>query len=234
MDTHHRKSNQIRACVFDVYGTLLDFNSAINKCRHKIGSKSDQLGELWRRKQLEYSWLRTLMGKHADFDQITAAALDYSLATLSIEDKELRSDLLGLFHELEPFPEVLKILKELKSETLSIVILSNGTPHTLRASLRQARINLKFDEIYSIETVGKFKPHPDVYRIPCDGLGLEPKDIAFISANSWDIAGAASFGLKTIWVNRYEAKNELLTFDPNFEIINLTMLPELISTGDFK
>ena len=163
------------------------------------------------------------MGKHADFDQITAAALDYSLATLSIKDKELRSDLLGLFHELEPFPEVPKILRELKSDTLSIVILSNGTPHTLRASLRQARINLKFDEIYSIETVGKFKPHPDVYRIPCDGLGLEPKDIAFISANSWDIAGAANFGLKTIWINRWGAKNEVLTFMQTYQRITQNM-----------
>ena len=227
-------SNQIRACVFDVYGTLLDFNSAIKKLEDKIGPKSYQLGELWRRKQLEYSWLRTLMGKHADFDQITAAALDFCLSTLGIQDKELRNDLLGLFHKLEPFPEVSRILRELKGAKLRIVILSNGTPHTLNASLRQAGISLIFDEIYSIETVGKFKPHPDVYRIPCDGLGLEPRDIAFISANSWDIAGAASFGLKTIWVNRSGAENEVLTFDPTFEIIDLTILPELISTGDFR
>ena len=227
-------SNQIRACVFDVYGTLLDFNSASKKLRDKIGPKSEQLSALWRSKQLEYSWLRTLMGKHADFDQITAAALDFSLSTLGIRNKELRNDLMGLFHKLEPFPEVSKILKELKSNELSVVILSNGTPHTLTVSLQQAKINFYFDEIYSIETVGKFKPHPDVYRIPCDGLGLEPKDIAFISANSWDIAGAANFGLKTIWVNRWGAKNEVLTFDPNFEIRDLTMLPELILAGDFR
>ena len=227
-------SNQIRVCVFDVYGTLLDFNSAIKKLRDKIGPKSEQLSALWRSKQLEYSWLRTLMGKHADFDQITAAALDFSLSTLGIRNKELRNDLMGLFHKLEPFPEVSKILKELKSNELSVVILSNGTPHTLTVSLQQAKINFYFDEIYSIETVGKFKPHPDVYRIPCDGLGLEPRDIAFISANGWDIAGAASFGLKTIWVNRWGAKNEVLTFDPNFEILDLTMLPELISAGDFR
>ena len=227
-------SNQIRVCVFDVYGTLLDFNSAIKKLRDKIGPKSEQLSALWRSKQLEYSWLRTLMGKHADFDQITAAALDFSLSTLGIRNKELRNDLMGLFHKLEPFPEVSKILKELKINELSVVILSNGTPHTLTVSLQQAKINFYFDEIYSIETVGKFKPHPDVYRIPCDGLGLEPRDIAFISANGWDIAGAASFGLKTIWVNRWGAKNEVLTFDPNFEIRDLTMLPELILAGDFR
>ena len=191
-------SNEIRACVFDVYGTLLDFNSAIKKLRDKIGPQSEQLSALWRSKQLEYSWLRTLMGKHTDFDQITADALDFSLSTLSIKDKDLRNDLLALFYKLEPFPEVHKILKELKNGKLGVVILSNGTPRTLRASLQQAGVDFHFDEIYSIETVGKFKPHPDVYRIPCDGLGLEPRDIAFISANSWDIAGAASFGLKTI------------------------------------
>ena len=227
-------SNQIRACVFDVYGTLLDFNSAIIKLRDKIGPKSEQLSALWRRKQLEYSWLRTLMGKHTDFDQITAAALDFSLSALSIRNKELRDDLLALFHKLEPFPEVSKTLNELKRTKLSIVILSNGTPHTLNANLQQAKVNFYFDEIYSIETVGKFKPHPDVYRIPCDGLGLEPRDIAFISANSWDIAGAASFGLNTIWVNRLGSKNEVLTFDPNFEILDLTMLPELILAGDLR
>ena len=227
-------SNKIRACVFDVYGTLLDFNSAIKKLRDKIGPQSEQLSALWRSKQLEYSWLRTLMGKHTDFDQITADALDFSLSTLSIKDKDLRNDLLALFHKLEPFPEVHKILKELKNGKLGVVILSNGTPRTLRASLQQAGVDFHFDEIYSIETVGKFKPHPDVYRIPCDGLGLEPKNIAFISANSWDIAGAASFGLKTIWVNRSGSKNEVLNFDPNFEILDLTMLPALISAGDFR
>lgn len=227
-------SNQIQACVFDVYGTLLDFNSAIKKFHDKIGPKSEQLSDLWRRKQLEYSWLRTIMGKHADFDQITAAALDFSLSTLGIKDKDLRNDLLALFYKLEPFPEVHKILKELKSDKFNVVILSNGTPYTLRASLQQARIDFYFDEIYSIETIGKFKPHPDAYRMACDGLSLEPRDIAFISANSWDIAGAASFGLKTIWINRLGSKNEVLTFNPNFEITKLTMLPELISTGDFR
>lgn len=227
-------NNQIRACVFDVYGTLLDVKSPIRELEGRIGVKSDQLGDLWRRKQAEYSWIRTLMGKHADFDQITAAALDFSLSTLGIEDAELRNDLLGFFQYLEPFPEVPNILKDLKSNKLSVVVLSNGTPHTLKVSLQHAGIDLYFDEIYSIETVGKFKPHPDVYRIPCDGLGLEPREIAFVSTNSWDIAGSTSFGLKTIWVNRWGAKNEILTFDPSFEIIDLTMLPELISTGDFR
>ncbi|MBK17408.1 MAG: haloacid dehalogenase type II [Rhodospirillaceae bacterium] len=218
----------IEACVFDVYGTLLDFNSAVTRCRDEIGDKADQLSDLWRRKQLEYTWLRSLMGDHADFWQVTGEALDHSLAALSIETPSLRERLMSLYRGLDPYEEVSETLQTIKSAGIKTAVLSNGEPAMLEEGLAAAGIRDLLDEIYSIESVGIFKPHPSVYDLATKSLDVSPEQIAFQSANGWDIAGAASYGFSTVWVNRSGLAEEQLPAGPAATIPSLTTLPQLI------
>jgi len=217
------------ACVFDVYGTLLDFSSAVSRLEDRIGPDAGRLSALWRQKQLEYSWLRSLMGRHTDFSQVTADALDFSLQALKIHDMALRDDLLALFRTLAPYPEVTGVLETIRNAGYMTAVLSNGDPETLGAGLEAAGIGSLFDAVYSVETVSIFKPHPDVYRIACDGLKLEPGEILFLSANGWDIAGAASFGFETVWVNRTDAPREFLPSGPANQMPDLSQLPALLT-----
>jgi len=218
----------IRACVFDVYGTLLDFNSAVANCREEIGPAADQLSELWRRKQLEYTWLRSLMGAHANFWQVTGEALDHSLAALEIKNSTLREKLMGLYRELAPYPEVSMTLKTIKEAGLKTAVLSNGEPRMLTEGLEAAGIRNLLDEIFSIESVGIFKPHPSVYDHAANALNVSPHQIAFQSANGWDIAGAAAFGFTTTWINRAELAEERLPSGPAATIPSLSELPALL------
>ena len=218
----------IKACVFDVYGTLLDFNSAVANCQDDIGAAAGQLSDLWRRKQLEYTWLRSLMGDHADFWQVTGEALDHSLAALSIENSSLREKLMRLYRELAPYPEATKTLEIIKKNGLKTAVLSNGEPSMLEEGLQAADIRELLDAVFSIESVGIFKPHPSVYDYAASSLNDTPNQVAFQSANGWDIAGASAFGYATIWINRAGLAEERLPAGPTATLPTLQELPALL------
>jgi len=225
------KIPDIDACVFDAYGTLLDFNAAVAQRRDQIGGHADTLSALWRQKQLEYTWLRSLMDWHADFWAVTADALDFAMASLGLADRDLRDDLLGLYRTLTPYPEVVDTLKTIRKAGIRTAILSNGEPTMLDDAVRAADLAPLIDAVYSVEQVGIFKPHPSVYRIAVDKLKLKPERIAFQSANGWDIAGAASFGFTTIWINCAGATEERLPFGAAHILASLDGLPALLGIG---
>ncbi len=217
-----------KACVFDAYGTLLDVAAAVAQCRDEIGPKADALAQIWRTKQLEYTWLRSLMGEHADFWQLTGDGLDFAMETLELDDPALRARLMELYFRLDAFPEVRDVLARLKAGGLRTAILSNGAPDMLQGAVQHAGIADVLDAVYSVEDIGIFKPHPSVYQMAVDGLGLEPAEIYFMSSNAWDVAGAANFGFRVIWVNRYGQAAERLPGKPEHVISNLAELPNLL------
>src|SRR5581483_8042668 len=176
----------IRACVFDAYGTLFDFTSAAASCSDLLGDKLDRLNTLWRDKQLQYTWLRSIQGRHADFWQVTGDALDFALDALAINNPDLRPRLMDIYRTLDAFPEVPATLERLQRAGLKIVILSNGSPAMLEAAVQHARISHLIDAVLSVEEVGIYKPHPKVYQLAVDRLALEPTAIAFQSSNAWD------------------------------------------------
>lgn len=218
----------IRACVFDAYGTLFDVHSAVQRYRERLGSHADAVSTLWRRKQLEYTWLRSLMGRHADFDVITADALDYALAAHGVTDDGLPRLLLEAYRKLDCYPEVPAVLAALRGAGLQTAILSNGTPATLDGAACSAGIRDSLDQILSIETVGVYKPDPRVYQLAVDHLGVSPEAILFHSSNGWDAAGAATFGFHVAWVNRSGQPRERLPDGPELELETLDPVPELL------
>ena len=198
------------ACVFDAYGTLLDVNSAVAAHAARVGDRAADLARLWRTKQLEYTWLRSLMGLHADFDRVTEDALDYALEAMNLEEPGLREALLAANLELEPYPEVAVVLTRWRDAGRRLAVLSNGTPATLEAGLDAAGIRDRFEHVLSVEPVGVFKPAPAVYLHATRTLGLAAGEIAFFSSNGWDAHGAAAFGFKVVWVNRKGQPRERL------------------------
>lgn len=221
----------IAACVFDAYGTLLDFASAVARERRALGDRADALNELWRRKQLEYTWLRALMRHHLNFRDVTRQALDWCFEALGIADEELAARLMRAYDELDPYPEVPETLRRLKASGMRLAILSNGTPDMLRAASESAGIRNLLDALFSVEEVGIFKPAPEVYAIATRGLDLPARRIAFLSSNAWDAQGAAAFGFRTIWVNRAGAPRERLPGELAAEIRDLSALPTLLGRG---
>jgi 2-haloacid dehalogenase len=217
----------IRACVFDAYGTLFDVHSAVGGLRAKLGDRADALSQLWRAKQLEYTWLRALMGRHADFGQVTGDALDYALARTGIEPG-LRAALLQSYLTLDAYPEVPDVLRRLRAGGLTTAILSNGEPKMLKAAARSAGIDGLLDAMLSVEAVGVFKPEPRVYQLAVDRLGMPADAIAFQSSNAWDVHGAACFGLRPVWINRQDAPPERLPGAPEHTLQDLTGLPALL------
>lgn len=218
----------VRACVFDAYGTLFDFASAAQGCRDALGDNAAALTTLWRDKQLSYTWLRGLQGRHADFWQVTADALDFTLESLGIADASLRNRLMDLYRTLRCFPEVPQVLEDLKQAGFVTAILSNGTPEMLADAVRGAQLGGLFDHILSVEQAGVFKPHPDVYRLAVDTLGVPAAQIAFQSSNAWDAHAASAFGMRVVWCNRYGQRRERLPGSPDHEIRNLAELPPLL------
>jgi 2-haloacid dehalogenase len=218
----------IDACVFDAYGTLFDVHSAAARHRAALGDKAEALSALWRQKQLEYTWLRSLMGTHADFAQVTAEALDYALGQLGLADPTLRDRLLDLYRRLDAFPEVPGTLEALRQAGFRTAILSNGSPDMLRAAVESAGIGPLLDDVLSVEAVGVYKPHPSVYRLAVDRLGVDAARICFLSSNGWDAAGAARFGFRVVWINRYGQPRERLPAGPEAEISDLSALPPLL------
>jgi 2-haloacid dehalogenase len=221
----------IRACVFDAYGTLFDYASAAAGCRDLLGDKLDHLTALWRDKQLQYTWLRTLADQHVDFWQVTGDALDFALDTLGIENVSLRERLMGLYLTLEPFPEVVEMLRRLKAAGLKTAILSNGSPSMLRAAADNAKIGELLDLVLSVEEVGVYKTHPNAYRLAVDRLGIERTGISFQSSNAWDAYAASAFGMRVVWCNRSCQRRERLPGAPDYEIRTLAELPALVGAG---
>ena len=218
----------IKACVFDAYGTLFDVHSAVARHRNRLGDKADPVSGLWRTKQLEYTWLRSLMGRHADFWQVTRDALEFAFASHHVEDPELARDLMEAYLKLDCYPEVPEALSMLKSRGFKLAILSNGTPTMLEAAVRNSGLAELIETNFSVEEAGIFKPDPRVYRIAVDGLNIAPDEIMFQSSNAWDVAGAAVFGFKVAWVNRFGQSPERLPGKPDIEIETLAELPNLL------
>ena len=218
----------VRACVFDAYGTLFDFAAAAKRCRNALGDDIDRLTALWRDKQLQYTWLRALQGRHADFWQVTGDALDFALETLGIDKPGLRDRLMNLYLTLDAFPEVFDVLGRLKRAGLKTAILSNGSPAMLDAAVKAAQLDTLLDAIFSVEEVGVYKPHPKVYQLAVDRLGIPPAAIAFQSSNAWDAYAASAFGMRVIWCNRYGQRAERLPGAPDRAVRSLAELPVLV------
>ena len=218
----------VQACVFDAYGTLFDFASAARNCRDVLGDAIDKLTPLWRDKQLQYTWLRAVQGRHADFWQVTGDALDFTLETLALDKAGLRDRLMNLYLTLEPFPEVGEVLNRLKASGLRTAILSNGSPTMLDAVVRASGLGPLIDAVLSVETVGVYKPHPKVYQLAVDRLGVPAAAIAFQSSNAWDAYAASAFGMQVVWCNRYGQRPERLPGKPDRTVRSLSELPALL------
>ena len=218
---------KIKVIIFDAYGTLFDVNSAAEKCKEKIGDKWESFANYWRTTQLEYTWLRSLMKRHKDFWQVTEDSLDKSLLAFKI-DPNMRSELLNLYKILNTFPEVKEVLKNLKEKKYKISILSNGTPDLLNGLVNSNNLEKMFDDIFSVEEVGIYKPDAKVYDMPIKKYEVAKNEVAFLSANTWDVSGAGNFGLNAIWVNRNKNIFDKLDYIPHNEINNLNGLLKLI------
>ena len=223
-----RNLENIEACVFDAYGTLFDVAASARSCSKELGDNWLNFSALWRKKQLEYTWLRTLMDDFRDFWHVTGDALDFTMETYNIHDPVLRSRLMRLYLRLDAYPEVKQLLINLKKQGVKTAILSNGSRTMLTSAVQNAGVADHLDHVFSVDEVQKFKIHPSVYQLAVDKLDLEPPKIAFLSANSWDAAGATAFGFQVVWVNRFGQKGEKLDNVPRCEIKSLDRLLELI------
>ena len=217
----------IKAIIFDAYGTLFDVNSAAEKCKHKIGIKWESFSNYWRTTQLEYTWLRSLMKRHENFWQITEDSLDKSMKLFDI-DVSIRNELLDLYRVLSPFSEVKIVLKKLREKNYKLAILSNGTPELLNYLIKNNNLQNIFDDIFSIEEVGIFKPDSRVYDLPVNKYKIKKEEIIFLSANTWDVSGGGNYGYNSIWVNRSKNVFDNLDYEPRIKINNLTELLEII------
>ncbi len=222
------KLQGIEACVFDAYGTLFDVNSAARSAQDSLGEKWQPLAELWRAKQLQYTWLRGLAGHHADFWQVTGDALDFALSTLKLDDPALRARLMNLYLILSAYPEVPDTLNRLKAAGMKLAILSNGTPAMLAAAVANAGITDLFDAILSVEEVKIYKPHPSVYGLACSRLKVAASRICFLSSNGWDAYSAKAFGFRALWCNRFGQAPEWIPETPDAQITTLAELPDIV------
>jgi 2-haloacid dehalogenase len=226
-----RALDGVQASVFDAYGTLFDFASAAARCLDVPEDRRAALTALWREKQLQYTWLRTLENRYADFWQVTGEALDFALESLGLATPSLHGRLMELTLGLEPFPEVPAVLASLREAGFRTAILSNGSPKMLEALIKRSGLEAMFDAVLSADAVRAFKTHPDVYQYALDSLDLPASAIAFQSSNAWDAHGASDFGMRVVWCNRYGQRRERLPGSPDFEIRTLAELPALLSGG---
>ena len=217
----------IKAIIFDAYGTLFDVNSAAEKCKDKIGDKWEGFANFWRTTQLEYTWLRSLMKRHKNFWQVTEDSLDKSMKIFKI-NTSMKNELLDLYRVLSTFPEVSKTLKILKEKKYKLAILSNGTPSLLKELVSSNNLENIFDDVLSVEEVKTYKPHPNVYSIPIKKYQIEKNQFAYLSANTWDVSAAGNFGFNAVWVNRNKNIFDNLDYKPITEINNLSDLNNLL------
>ena len=219
--------NNIKAIIFDAYGTLFDVNSAAEKCKNKIGEKWEDFANHWRTTQLEYTWLRSLMNRHKDFWHVTEDSLKKSMEAYNIE-ASMKNELLNLYKVLSPFEEVLETLKSLKEQGYKLAILSNGTPNLLKDLVKANNLENFFDDIFSIEEVGVYKPDTRVYDIPIKKYGIKKNEVIFLSSNTWDVSGGGNYGYQSIWVNRNGDAFDYLDFKPKNQINSLKGLLDII------
>ena len=217
----------VKAIIFDAYGTLFDVNSAAEKCKDKIGDKWEGFANFWRTTQLEYTWLRSLMDRHKNFWQITEDSLDKSIKVFNI-DPSMRNELLNLYKILSPYKEVPETLKTLKEKKFKLAILSNGTPSLLDELVKSNHLDNLFDDIFSIEQVGVYKPSSRVYDLPIKKYNINKSEVAFLSANTWDVSGGGNYGYQSIWVNRNNNIFDNLDFRPKYQIADLNKLIQLV------
>jgi 2-haloacid dehalogenase len=217
----------IKAIIFDAYGTLFDVNSAAEKCRSKIGDKWESFANYWRKTQLEYTWLRSLMGRHKDFWQITEDSLDKSMQAFNI-NKAMKNELLDLYKILSPYPEVKETLEKLKEKRYKLAILSNGTPALLNELVKSNGLQNLFDDIFSIEEVKIYKPSSKVYDMPIKKYNIKHEEVAFLSANTWDVSGGGNYGFASVWVNRNKNIFDNLDYKPKNEISGLNQLIDIL------
>jgi 2-haloacid dehalogenase len=217
----------IKSVVFDAYGTLFDVNSAAEKCKNKIGDRWEGFANFWRTTQLEYTWLRSLMKRHKDFWSVTEDSLDKSMKVFNI-DNAMKTELLNLYKTLLLYPEVKEVLNSLKKKNYKLSILSNGTPALLKELVKSNDLENIFDDLFSIEEVGVYKPNSKVYGIPIKKYQIKSEEIAFLSANTWDVSGGGNYGYNAIWVNRNNNIFDNLDYTPKNEINNLTQLLKIV------
>ena len=217
----------IKAIIFDAYGTLFDVNSAAEKCKDKIGDKWEGFANFWRTTQLEYTWLRSLMKRHKDFWQITEDSLDKSIKTYKI-DPLMKNELLDLYKTLSPYKEVHEVLTKLKEKNFKLAILSNGTPSLLDKLVKNNDLDNLFDDIFSIEKVGIYKPDSKVYDMPINKYQIQKNEVAFLSANTWDVSGGGNYGYNSLWVNRNNGIFDKLDYLPKHQIKQLGELLDIV------
>ena len=217
----------IKAIIFDAYGTLFDVNSAAEKCKDKIGDKWEGFANFWRTTQLEYTWLRSLMKRHKDFWQITEDSLDKSMKTYKI-DPSMKNELLNLYKILSPYKEVHEVLIKLKQKNLKLAILSNGTPYLLDELVKSNNLENLFDDLFSIEQVGIYKPDSKVYDMPIKKYQIQKNEVYFLSANTWDVSGGGNYGYNSIWVNRNNNIFDKLDYSPKHQIKQLGELLDIL------
>jgi len=212
------------AFVFDAYGTLFDVHAAIARHRNEIGPDADRLSELWRAKQLEYSWTLTLADRYLDFWSLTQQALDHAFARVPSADRRLRTKLLEAYRKLDAFADARATLKELKRRGHRTAILSNGSPDMLEAAVAAAGLGTDLDFVLSVDSIRKYKPRPEVYALVPAAMRVEPGDVVFVSSNRWDVMGAASFGFRAAWINRANLPDEYADRPPAVVLKDLTAL----------
>lgn len=215
--------------VFDAYGTLFDVHAAIAHHREAAGPDADRLSELWRAKQLEYTWTLTLAGRYLDFWTLTEQALDHALARLPSVQRGLRSKLLDAYLVLDAFADARACLRELKRCGRHTAILSNGSPRMLEAAVAAARLAGELDAILSVDAIRMYKPRPEVYRLVTDAFAVGPGEVVFVSSNRWDVMGAAAFGFRAVWVNRAGAPDEYVEVPPVLVVPDLSRVTALVS-----
>jgi len=217
----------IKAIIFDAYGTLFDVNSAAEKCKVKIGDKWEGFANYWRTTQLEYTWLRSLMNRHKDFWQVTEDSLDKSMQAFKI-DSSMRNELLDLYKVLSTFPEAKEVLNKLKKKNYKLAILSNGTPSLLKELVKSNNLDNIFDDIFSIEEVKTYKPDPKVYNIPIKKYQIQKNEVAYLSANTWDVSAGGNYGFNPVWINRNNSIFDNLDYVPKYQVKHLGGLLDII------
>lgn len=218
---------RIEAFVFDAYGTLFDVASPVAACSASLGENASALARLWRDKQVQYTWLRTLQGRYADFTQVTADALDFALETLGISDTQLRLRLLDAYRTPQAYADVAPTLETLRQRGFRLAILSNGSPPWLAAAVHASGLDTSLDAVLSADTVGVYKPHPEVYRQAERALKLPAAAIGFVSSNGWDAYSASAYGLQVVWCNRSGQADERLPLPPSDRVTSLDALLNL-------
>ncbi len=213
------------AYVFDAYGTLFDVHAAIARHRTAAGPEAERFSEIWRSKQLEYTWTLTLAGRYVDFWTLTERALDYTFARVASVDRALRPQLLDAYLKLDAFADARTALRDLKARGARLAILSNGSPRMLAAAVEAAGFSGLFDAVLSVDAIRRYKPRPEVYALVTDALAVGASDAAFVSSNRWDVMGAVSFGFNAFWVNRARMPDEYADLAPLREIPDLAALP---------